>query len=46
LSGTTAAEGQGALNVLDMDCSSCGFDRARSRPVKIFKGIKKAASLV
>jgi hypothetical protein len=26
-----------------MDCSSCGFDRARSRPGKIIKGTKKAA---
>ena len=36
-------EGQGALNALDMDCSSRGFDRARSRPAKIVKGAKKAA---
>jgi hypothetical protein len=26
-----------------MDCSSCGFDRARSRPAKTIKGSKKAA---
>jgi hypothetical protein len=38
-----AAEEQGALNALGMDSSSCGFDRARSRPAKIIKGAKKAA---
>jgi hypothetical protein len=26
-----------------MDFSSCGFDRARSRPAKIIKDAKKAA---
>jgi hypothetical protein len=26
-----------------MDCYSCGFDRARSRPAKIIKGAKKKA---
>jgi hypothetical protein len=26
-----------------MDCSSCGFDRARSRPAKTIKGTKKVA---
>ena len=26
-----------------MDCNSCGFDRARSRPAKNIKGTKKAA---
>ena len=25
-----------------MDCSSCGFDRVRSRPVKMIKSTKKA----
>jgi hypothetical protein len=34
-------EGQGAVNALDMDRSSCGFDRARSRPARIIKGAKK-----
>jgi hypothetical protein len=43
LGGAAAAEGQDAANALRMDGSSCGFDRARSRPVKIFKGAKKAA---
>jgi hypothetical protein len=38
-----AAEGQDAANALGMNGSSCGFDRARSRPVKIIKGAKKAA---
>jgi hypothetical protein len=31
------------MNALDMDESSCGFDRARSRPAKIIKGAKKVA---
>ena len=26
-----------------MDCSSCGFDRVRSRPAKVIKGAKKVA---
>ena len=26
-----------------MDCSSCGFDRVRSHPAEIIKGVKKAA---
>jgi hypothetical protein len=47
LSGASAAEGQdalnSALNALDMDCSSCGFDRARSRLAMAIKGAKKAA---
>jgi hypothetical protein len=43
LGGAAAVEGQGALNALDMDCSSCGFYRARSRPAKIIEGTKKAA---
>jgi hypothetical protein len=43
LGGAAAAERQGALNALDMDCSSCDFDRARNRPAKIIKGAKKAA---
>jgi hypothetical protein len=43
LGGAAAAKGQGALNALDKDCSSCGFDRARSLPAKIFKGAKKKA---
>jgi hypothetical protein len=43
LGGAVAAEGQGALNALGMDCNSCGFDRARSRPAKIIKGAKKTA---
>ena len=38
-----ADEGQGAASALEMDYSSCGFDRVRSRPVKIIKGMKKAA---
>jgi hypothetical protein len=38
-----AAEAQGAVNALDMDGSSCGFGRVRSRPAKIIKGAKKAA---
>jgi hypothetical protein len=41
--GAAAAKGQGALNVLDMDYSSCGLDRARSRPAMVIKGAKKAA---
>ena len=36
-------EGQGAINALDIDGSSCGFDRVRSHPAKIIKGAKKAA---
>ena len=43
MGGAAAAEGQGAINALDMDGSSFGFDRARSRPAKITKGAKKAA---
>jgi hypothetical protein len=43
LGGAAAVEGQDALNALDMDFSSCGFDRFRSRPAKIIKGAKKAA---
>jgi hypothetical protein len=43
LGGAAAAEGPGALNALDMDYSSCGFDNIRSRPAKIIKGAKKAA---
>jgi hypothetical protein len=42
LGGAAAVEGQGAVNALDMDGSSCGFDRARSRPAKIIKSAKKA----
>ena len=38
-----AAKGQGAINALDIDGSSFGFDRVRSRPAKIIKGAKKAA---
>jgi hypothetical protein len=38
-----AAEGQGAVNALEMDGSSCGFDRDRSRPAKAIKGMEKAA---
>jgi hypothetical protein len=43
LGGAAAAEGQGALNALEMDFSSSGFDRVRSRPTKIIKVAKKAA---
>jgi hypothetical protein len=43
LGGAAAAEEHGAVNALGMDLSSCGFDRVRSRPVKIIKGMKKAA---
>jgi hypothetical protein len=43
LGGAVADEGQGAANALEMDYSSCGFDRVRSRPAKITKGAKKAA---
>jgi hypothetical protein len=32
LGGASAAEEQGALSALEMDCSSCGFDRACNRP--------------
>jgi hypothetical protein len=32
LGGAAAAEGQGAINTLDMDESSFGFGRARSHP--------------
>jgi hypothetical protein len=42
LGGAAAAEVQGALNALGMNGSSCGFDRVRSRPAKIIKGVKKA----
>ena len=38
-----AAEGQDNANALGMDGSSCGFDRAHSRPAKTIKGTKKAA---
>jgi hypothetical protein len=34
--------GQGALNALDMDCSSCDFELVRNRPAKIIKSTKKA----
>jgi hypothetical protein len=43
LGGAAAAEEQDAINALDMDGSSCGFDRVSSRPAKIIKGAKKAA---
>jgi hypothetical protein len=43
LGGAAAAEGHDAINALDMDGSSCGFDRARSHPAMIIKGAKKAA---
>jgi hypothetical protein len=43
LGGAAAAEGQQAANTLDIDGSSFGFDRARSRPANIIKGTKKAA---
>jgi hypothetical protein len=42
LNGAVLAKGQAALNAFDMDCGSCGFDRARSHPAKIIKGAKKA----
>ena len=38
-----AADGQGALNALDVDGNRCGFDHACSRPVRIMKGAKKTA---
>jgi hypothetical protein len=38
-----AAEGHGAVNALDIDESSCGFGRVRSRPATIIKATKKAA---
>jgi hypothetical protein len=41
LGGAAAAEGQGAVNALDVNGSS--FGRVRSRPAKIIKGAKKAA---
>jgi hypothetical protein len=43
MGGAAAAEKQCALNALDMDYSSCGFDRACNRPAKNIKGTKKAA---
>jgi hypothetical protein len=43
LGGAATAEGQDAANALDMDGSSCSFDRVRSRPAKIIEGMKKAA---
>jgi hypothetical protein len=43
LGGAAAAQGQKALNALDMGCNSCGFDRVRCRPDKIINGAKKAA---
>jgi hypothetical protein len=43
LGGAAATEGHAAVNALDMSGSSCGFDRARSRPAMIIKGAKKAA---
>ena len=43
MGGAAAAEGQDAINALDMDGSSSGFDRVRSRPATIIKGAKKAA---
>jgi hypothetical protein len=38
-----AAKRQDIANALNMDGSSCGFDRACSRPAKSVKGAKKAA---
>jgi hypothetical protein len=38
-----AAEEQDTLNALDMDSSSCGFGRVRSRPAKTIKRTKNAA---
>jgi hypothetical protein len=43
LGGAAAAEGQGAVNALDMNGWSCDFDRVRSRPAKVIKGAKKVA---
>jgi hypothetical protein len=43
LGGAAAAEGQGALNALNMNYSSCDYDRVRSRPAKTIKGSKKKA---
>jgi hypothetical protein len=46
LGGAATAEGQGAVNAHDMDRSSCGFGRVRSRSAKILKGAKKAAYFI
>ena len=43
MGGAAAAEGQGALKAFDMNYSSCGSDRARSRPAKTTKGNKEVA---
>jgi hypothetical protein len=43
LGGAAAAEGQGALNELEIDHSSSCFSCARSRLARIIKGAKKAA---
>jgi hypothetical protein len=43
LSEAAAAQGQGAVNALGMDRTSCGFGRVRSRTAKIIKSAKKAA---
>jgi hypothetical protein len=43
LGGAAAAKRQDTVYTLGMDGSSCGFDRARSRPVKVIKGTKKGA---
>jgi hypothetical protein len=45
LGGAAVAEGQGAVNALDIDGSSCGFDHFHSRPAKIIKGAKKSCLL-
>jgi hypothetical protein len=42
LGGAAAAKRQDTDYTLGMDGSSCGFDRARSRPAKVIKGAKKA----
>jgi hypothetical protein len=43
LGGAATAEGQGAVELFNMDGSSCGFVRVRSRLTKFIKGAKKAA---
>ena len=37
------AEGQGAVNALDMDRSRCDYGRVCSRPAKIIKGTGRVA---
>jgi hypothetical protein len=42
LGGAAAEEGLDAVNALDMDGSSCDFDRVGSRPATTIEGVKKA----